>query len=809
MKQQIMFALAAFAAAQAFAVSPVVVWDGAAGDFAALTKNGYTINLNAAQGERLPRETDTPNSLAADGSYFQIGNVLTNKTVTITYSGNEANPFGNTDVGGFSAIINASWSEVAGGGSRGMINYFNDTYQGGAAVSYLNGNGACMVANNGYSTGNYLVADAFKSFDTVHKLALLYGTNPQGGLAYYLDGEEKYANPAMTSYTFKRPNGLAIGGAPIDNSGKLWAMQGMKVYAVAIFTGRLTPEEIAAFKFHLTQDDLTAGEDNTITLDRDITMFVDSDVTVGKLTVTGPYTLTLAGAGAITASSLAVENGATVALADDASVELHLTQSGLASGDNTITLSCDTTLDVGSDVTVGKLTVTGPYTLTLAGAGVITASSLAMENGATVALADGTTLADGRIETTAVSGSGTVKYSGVAPDALECWDDSSVWTGTVWIVGKETLALNEWDPSALGSEASTLRLSGVKGYFKKGGVTVDVPVELDNDAYSYGLDLNNGWGNGAAFNTIATLKGSGTFMTESAGKNEVVRIVDASAFTGAMKLAKKIIIIGDRDGTLAETYRAKQNSSTSYPGEGALVIADDGVLNWNSATSLSYAKITSETANATIKVAAPWDLTPTLGTGVADAATWQGVVELAAMANDSSASIAFHADRMGNASSLAVVKGLTKGTNGKGFHLGSTACGGRNFRLDGDLDICNGSSNTTYSFGVLSGTGNFTVDTNFAGGPSGVVFNLAVKDYTGAITAVKPNDSIAVTVYCDALPEVGASILKLGAAPQTNAVEIAAVVAGGRTRTDLTYRVLERDGAWSFTRTGGYYIRLR
>ena len=737
MKQQIMFALAAFAAAQAFAVSPVVVWDGAAGDFAALTKNGYTINLNAAQGERLPRETDTPNSLAADGSYFQIGNVLTNKTVTITYSGNEANPFGNTDVGGFSAIINASWSEVAGGGSRGMINYFNDTYQGGAAVSYLNGNGACMVANNGYSTGNYLVADAFKSFDTVHKLALLYGTNPQGGLAYYLDGEEKYANPAMTSYTFKRPNGLAIGGAPIDNSGKLWAMQGMKVYAVAIFTGRLTPEEIAAFKFHLTQDDLTAGEDNTITLDRDITMFVDSDVTVGKLTVTGPYTLTLAGAG------------------------------------------------------------------------VITASSLAMENGATVALADGTTLADGRIETTAVSGSGTVKYSGVAPDALECWDDSSVWTGTVWIVGKETLALNEWDPSALGSEASTLRLSGVKGYFKKGGVTVDVPVELDNDAYSYGLDLNNGWGNGAAFNTIATLKGSGTFMTESAGKNEVVRIVDASAFTGAMKLAKKIIIIGDRDGTLAETYRAKQNSSTSYPGVGALVIADDGVLNWNSATSLSYAKITSETANATIKVAAPWDLTPTLGTGVADAATWQGVVELAAMANDSSASIAFHADRMGNASSLAVVKGLTKGTNGKGFHLGSTACGGRNFRLDGDLDICNGSSNTTYSFGVLSGTGNFTVDTNFAGGPSGVVFNLAVKDYTGAITAVKPNDSIAVTVYCDALPEVGASILKLGAAPQTNAVEIAAVVAGGRTRTDLTYRVLERDGAWSFTRTGGYYIRLR
>ncbi len=737
MKPQIMFALAAFAAAQAFAVSPVVVWDGATGDFAALSKNGYTINLNAAQGERLPLETDTPNSLAADGSYFQIGNVLINKTVTITYSGNEANPFGNTDVGGFSAIIKASWSEVAGGGSRGMINYFNDTYQGGAAVSYLNGNGACMVANTGYSNADYSVADAFKSFDTVHNLALLYGTNPQGGLAYYLDGEEKYAEPTMTSYTFKRPNGLAIGGAPIDNSGKLWAMQGMKVYAVAIFTERLAPEEIAAFKFHLTQDDLTAGEDNTITLDRDITMFVESDVTVGKLTVTGPYTLTLAGTGAIVASSLAVENGATVALAD------------------------------------------------------------------------GTTLADGRIETDAVSGSGTVKYSGVAPDVLECWDDSSVWTGTVWIDGKETLALNEWDPSALGSEASTLRLSGVKGYFKKGGVTVDVPVELDNDAYSYGLDLNNGWGNGAAFNTIATLKGSGTFKTETAGKNEVVRIVDASAFTGAMKLAQKIIIIGDRDGTLAETYRAKQNSSTDYPGVGALVIADDGVLNWNSATSLSYAKITSETANATIKVAAPWDLTPTLGTGVADAATWQGVVELAAMANDSTASIAFHADRMGNASSLAVVKGLTKGTNGNGFYLGGTECGERNFRLDGDLDICNGSSNKTYSFGVLSGTGNFTVDTNFAGGPSGVVFNLAVKDYTGALTAVKPNDSIAVRVYCDALPEVGASILKLGAAPQTNAVEIAAVVAGGRTRTDLTYRVLERDGAWSFTRTGGYYIRLR
>ena len=266
----------------AMAATPVVVWDGDSetSNFSSLTKtvndNTYTLNLNAM------------NSVAQDGSYVQIGNENQKAAITITAVNNDAsvtNGFGTA--GAVTVIMKYTDLPVSAGSNRALISLLDSQkYKGGVAgadnsikvgVSKWNSNGY-YIWQGGYT--NSFSNVEFSSFEQT--AALVYSC--ESGIAFYLDGAANTkANLKDDSYT--TPCGVALGGVDTDGSSQYYALTGMKIKAVAIFTSALTSEEIAGYKFPSVAPILVSEINNAFGSEEDITV----DVADGK-TIVGDTT---------------------------------------------------------------------------------------------------------------------------------------------------------------------------------------------------------------------------------------------------------------------------------------------------------------------------------------------------------------------------------------------------------------------------------------------------------------------------------------------------------------------------------------
>ena len=479
--------------------------------------------------------------------------------------------------------------------------------------------------------------------------------------------------------------------------------------------------------------------------------------------------------------------------------------------DATITLAGDTYLDIDETVAIGKLMITGSGNLHLsAGSAVVTATSLDIVSGATVQLASGTNLATGPLQTTSVTGAGTIVYDAV-PDGTasdlkpdEAGYTQDTWTGTVWIqncIYRTVAGTLSTDLSAYGNAGSRIKLTNAKMYFAQ-GMNCAVPVELANTdangvARDFAIDLTNGYGNGASVQRLAKITGDGTFKTENAGGNEVVSIVDISDFSGKFDLATKIVVLGDTDGTVADEYKSRQAAGTTAPGAGTIVIPAGVTVSVPAAQtwSLAYGFVGA----GTLKYTHPWQVgTSSLSNGD----YWTGTVELASCVNTGTGSVAVYPDRMGNENSKIVFKGLAPGSS-KGYFLsGSTSA---TIQLDGDVTISDGSSGATYSLGVLTGIGSFTGATSL--GTACTFAFSAVSNYTGTISANSKSLVTIGTYMSDADVAVGTKLVSVdsdnayvtlnsvtvtGGEPQT----VATAVQSGNDGYGLYVTAVQRDVYW-------------
>ena len=220
-----------------FAAEPVAVWNG---NFSKLTRlNGpvaYTMNV------------DENASISADGSCITIGTAHTLPTVTITAS--RAGAFGSTASGGFTVVVRTANAGVRVGGNQAVICYYDATREAGAALAHFGqasevyGRAFPMVDNMAHY--DWTDADTLLSDGTIQTIGLSYGTNPQGGTAFYVDGAEVYQKATMTSSYFTVPTGISLGGVAIAGSTKLDASCGMVIHSVAIYTNRLSTAEAVA-----------------------------------------------------------------------------------------------------------------------------------------------------------------------------------------------------------------------------------------------------------------------------------------------------------------------------------------------------------------------------------------------------------------------------------------------------------------------------------------------------------------------------------------------------------------------------------
>ena len=197
----------------------------------------------------------------------------------------------------------------------------------------------------------------------------------------------------------------------------------------------------------------------------------------------------------------------------------------------------------------GTVYLIGNGTLTLTGTAKISAPTIDVGSGVTLnANAD-------RLDGDAFVGSGTVAYNGVLPTTGKGWTEPT-WSGTVWLKNYTT-KLAAFDTNPYGNAESTLRLTGLNGYFQRNStVTHNVPIELVDDGATPAWTYNDGWGGSVV--VFSTLKGNGTFKTEDKGNGEIIYFADATGFDGSFDLAmKKVVLGGETPSGSNQNYNGK------------------------------------------------------------------------------------------------------------------------------------------------------------------------------------------------------------------------------------------------------------
>ena len=170
----------------------------------------------------------------------------------------------------------------------------------------------------------------------------------------------------------------------------------------------------------------------------------------------------------------------------------------------------------------------------------------------------------------AIKGSGTVVSTGKLPSVSgSAWWQNTGWEGTLWI---KSVAISELNSNLYGNEGSTLKFTGVTGYFAQSHVNT-VPIELEDSDSTVAFKYNNGWG--GELLTFSELKGTGTLQTSSAGDGGTIWVKKWGAFTGVMNLGKKQVVMGGSEPVHDNVNRG-----------GKLVIAEGAVVtNLNATTS--------------------------------------------------------------------------------------------------------------------------------------------------------------------------------------------------------------------------------
>ncbi|MBR4522698.1 MAG: hypothetical protein IKO64_00460 [Kiritimatiellae bacterium] len=192
-----------------------------------------------------------------------------------------------------------------------------------------------------------------------------------------------------------------------------------------------------------------------------------------------------------------------------------------------VTDDCTITLDTAVSAESIIFAVTSGKTLTLAGANTLTAANGIIVKGGSVVVPAASTFSG------TVKGNGTLVYE-TTPSGLTLNDSN--WSGVLWLKNCNIVGLV---PGNVTSANSTLRLTGVKGYFNDSGTVAKNPqstdgtLDLQDDGSTKAFTVDNGWSdNGIA--VFGKLTGSGSLVCTTRDISQRYVFKNPSAFTGTI-----------------------------------------------------------------------------------------------------------------------------------------------------------------------------------------------------------------------------------------------------------------------------------
>ena len=367
-------------------------------------------------------------------------------------------------------------------------------------------------------------------------------------------------------------------------------------------------------------------------------------------------------------------------------------------------------------------------------------------------------------------------------DATKTYLQSAAWNGTVFIKDADKTNIV---PTAYGNPNSTLKLSGVKGYFaaRQFNSSATPAIELEDSATEgrvYGLYLNNGYSfesQGAYYWTqTPELKGSGTLKADSSGAAVLVVVDKWDNFTGKLELTNKAVYFG-----------------TGIP-ERAKNVVTGGTIKLNGTVPASIGTWTVGTAFTgsvlTLTTAANASTTSFL----TNSTKWKGTCQL-----NWNHTGALDIVNYGNANSVVEIVST--------FSAYPTKNGGKaapnlaaELKLSANWTVANGWDSQTTTFAKLSGTGNLIVN-GASGGSSAIPYTITkIENFTGALGGARGQFTIG-TIVASEEPVAGSKLVSLSNCTKTPVLTNTVVEYNGAAVEGITLEV-KADGIY----VGSQYV---
>ncbi len=403
---------------------------------------------------------------------------------------------------------------------------------------------------------------------------------------------------------------------------------------------------------------------------------------------------------------------------------------------------------------------------------------------------EGDSLVDCRVtptfaENATLVGDGTLVCTGSMPGTrlAEALKNGENWTGTFKLVNTTHKSVTWLDN--LGNANSTVSFDNVTTYlYTSAGIGGSHGVGTMNIAAG-GLKINGSYSSGN-FVFPAKLTGTGTFTVGIAGNNNknVQFTGDCSEFAGTIAWANDTVntrvVIGD-DTTAAFTA-------------GTVVV--------NAGKTLGAA-----TVNGTLEGAGAVAFTSIAPTTPTYGESWTGSIVLPVTNISAKTSLAL--PTLSTANGTIVVKGITRATNQDRLYLGTgascTVAG--TTQLDGELHVTDGSSNATYTWNKITGTGNALL-TAEGGSAADITHAITTLDnYSGTITVGKNVTLTIGTINLASAPSAGDCLVKTAISGTGASISAAnaKVAVNGEEITKPETLLLKSDGIYYGTATSTAY----
>ena len=365
--------------------------------------------------------------------------------------------------------------------------------------------------------------------------------------------------------------------------------------------------------------------------------------------------------------------------------------------------------------------------------------------------------------------------------ATKTYLQSAAWNGTVLIKDADK---NNIVPTAYGNPNSTLKLSGVKGYFAKAkyGSSSTPAIELEDsetEGRVYGFWNYDGYSfnsySGYPYVHTPELKGSGSLVADKSGALKTLIVVDKwSAFTGKLQLAPSGIVCF---GTgLPEQTEASSAALTA----GSIRLSGTvpaSIGTWTVGTAFTGSVLTLTTAaNATTTAF------------LTDSTKWKGTCQL-----NWNHTSALDIVNYGNANSVVEIVSTfsaypTKNGGNAAANLAAE------LKLSANWTVANGWDSQTTTFAKLSGTGNLIVN-GASSGTTALPYTITkIENFTGALGGARGQFTIG-TIVASEEPVGGTKLVSLSNCTKTPVLTNTTVEYNGAAVEGITLEV-KSDGIY-------------